>query len=129
MKTTLLLTVLLGITTIAFGQQQTVHQTERTSVSITNSDYNYALNASFNQQKEEAINALVIKTLGQPTTTTATEKKWISNDIYSVSLTAEKINIELDKDKAAGAVYRLFTQLGQDIQNKLTASTVTKVKH
>lgn len=129
MKTNLLLTVLLGLTTIAFGQQQTVHQTERTSVTITNSDYHYALNASFNQQKEEAINTLVTKTLGQATKTTVTEKKWISNDIYSVYLTAEKINIELDKDKASGALYRLITQLGQDIQRELTASTVTKVKH
>jgi len=132
MKTILVIAIALLITGVAFGQQkskQSKTATETSSISISNSDTEYALNASFNPSKEEVIKRIIIKALAQAGENEANETNWKLKDTYSIDLGEKQLTIKLDKEKASGSVYKSIRQLGLDIQQALTKSSSSEVKN
>ena len=130
MKKLFPIALMLFITAAAFCQKKTSAKTstESTSVSISNNNSEYSLNASFNEERSASVRQLIIKALGQAGETAGEQTKWNLKETYSVFLKTRKLTINLDKEKATRSLYKLIKQLGQDIQNALTKPSSTEIK-
>jgi hypothetical protein len=122
MKTISLTLCALLLTALTFAQTSRTSHTssESTTISITNSDLNYSLTAAFGAAKKQKLKTLLTDALGKPLTATEDLSLWSSKNIYTVTLKAQKLTIDMDKDKATGSLIRTFVGLGDSIQNVLS---------
>jgi hypothetical protein len=116
--------IALFCTALIFAQSsKTSHtSTESTSVSINNSDHDYSVIAVFGEAKAAKVKAKLIEAIGKPNTENDGLALWNLKNIYTVTLKAEKLIIDLDKDKATGTLIKTFKNLGEDIQSTLGAA-------
>ncbi|SDE94337.1 hypothetical protein SAMN05216464_11119 [Mucilaginibacter pineti] len=121
MKRLTLTLAALFCTALLFAQSATTSHTstERTSISVSNSDNDYSLIAVFNSTKAEKIKMLLIQALGKPTNEADGLAIWNSKSTYTVSLKPEKVIIDLNKDKSTGALIKTFERLGDEIKKTL----------
>lgn len=122
MKTISLTLYALLLTALTFAQTSKTSHTssESTTISITNSNLNYSLTAAFTAAKEEKLKTLLTDALGKPLTATEDLNLWCFKNIYTVTLKAQKLTIDLDKDKATGSLIRTFVGIGDSIQDVLS---------
>jgi len=122
MMTAFLLSVGTGF---AQSSKASLSSTTNTNVSITSSDRDYALIASFADQKLLEVKKMIEDALGAPTESKEDLNVWISRGIYTITLRSEKLIIDLDKKNASTALVKKFEKLGEQIGNKV-AATKTK---
>ncbi|QXV63970.1 hypothetical protein INP83_12760 [Mucilaginibacter sp. 21P] len=118
MKKIILIAVFICAAVTSFSQSKTT--TKTSSVSISNSDHDYSMHANFDSSKEGPIKKLVDNLVGAPGKLSETNSTWKLDDVYTITLTAKRLTIELDKDKASGALVRSFVKLGKDIQQQIS---------
>lgn len=122
MMTACLLSVGTGF---AQSSKASLSSTSNTNVSITSSDRDYALIASFAEQKLTEVKKMIENALGVPTESKEDLSVWVSRGTYTITLRSEKLIIDLDKKSANSALVKKFEKLGEEIGNKV-ASTKTK---
>jgi hypothetical protein len=119
MMTACLLSVGTGF---AQSSKASLSSTGQTNVSITSSDRDYALIASFAEQKLAEVKKLIEDALGAPTENKEDLSIWISRGIYTITLRSEKLIIDLDKKSAGTALIKKFEKLGEKIGDKVAAA-------
>jgi hypothetical protein len=119
MMTACLLSVGTGF---AQSSKASLSSTGQTNVSITSSDRDYALIASFAEQKLAEVKKLIEDALGAPTENKEDLSVWISRGIYTITLRSEKLIIDLDKKSAGTALIKKFEKLGEKIGDKVAAA-------
>lgn len=122
MKKIILTLCALFLAALTFAQTSKISHTssESTTISISNSDRDYSVKASFDAVKKEKLKTLLTEALGKPLTATEDLNLWNLKNIYTVTLKAEKLTIDLDKDKATGTLIRTFEDLGDNLQKALS---------
>jgi len=125
MKRLILTTIMLCCTAFLFAQtSKTVHTgtAEKSTVSISDSDYAYSVTASFSENQINQARILLTKALGKPENSSEGLSIWSSGTTYTVILKPYQLLIDLDKHTANGSLIRTFAELGKDIQNLQTSS-------
>lgn len=115
---TIVLSAMLSLSAITlFGQslKRAVTTSVSTSVSISNSDNEYLLSASFTQVNAAQLKQMIADSLGPGIKTGNKDTIWQMAEVYHVKLSPERLTIELNKDKASGSLSRTFVKLGKEI--------------
>ena len=101
---------------------KTTTSTIRESSTATNADDNYALTASFGQERLEAITSLVSRAMGKPDKKVDGIEVWTLKSAYTIILQAKTITINLNKEKTPAATIRTIETLGREIQKTLSST-------
>jgi hypothetical protein len=127
MKTLLIAILTLGqfLTLKAQTKEKTTTTHESTTVTITDSDDHYSVIAVFGKNKMEKLKKIIIKELGTPSEEDKNLLFWNANSSYIVTLRIQKLNIELDKEKASPDLINTFERIGREIQKSLNDTTTT----
>jgi hypothetical protein len=124
MKKTIMMTVCLLSAGVVLAQSSkaSLSSTSNTNVSITSSDRDYGLIASFAGRKLPDIKKLIIDALGKPTENKDDLFVWVDRGVYTITLRSERLIIDLDKKNASTSDVKKFEQLGEQISDKVAAS-------
>jgi len=129
MKTLLIAMLTLGqfLTLKAQTKEKKTTTQESATVTITNSDDHYSLIAVFGKNKMEKLKKIIVKELGTPSESDNNLSFWNAKNSYMVTLKIQKLNIELDKEKASPDLINTFERIGKEIQKSLNETTITTV--
>lgn len=122
---TIVLSAMLSLSAITlFGQslKRAVTTSVSTSVSISNSDNEYLLSASFTQVNAEQLKQMIADSLGPGIKSGNKDTIWQMAEVYRVKLSPERLTIELNKDKASGSLSRTFVKLGKEINQVISSN-------
>jgi hypothetical protein len=124
MKTILILFTMLSLTSQAFSQsaKASLSSSNAANVSITSSDRDYSLIASFQVAKSPKIEKAITDELGAPTDHKDDLSVWLYQGEYTVTLRSEKLIIDLDKKSAAAPMIKKFEKLGKRLSNIISGT-------
>lgn len=131
MKSCLFIFFILFGAQVAFSQQHTSTKTssETSSVSVSDDDTKYLLNATYNPAKLASVKVLIVEALGMSGEYSSGITIWALKDTYLISLKSNNLYIKLDKDKASGSLYRTIKKLGVGVQEILVKPAAAESKN
>ncbi|GAC1312019.1 MAG: hypothetical protein NVSMB24_32710 [Mucilaginibacter sp.] len=115
---------LLSLTAKAFSQsaKASLSSSNNANISISNSDWNYALIAIFQGGKTAEIKKSVVEQLGKPTDKENGLSVWLSQGLYTVTLRPEKLVVDLDKKNATASLIKKFEKMGEHISDIISTT-------
>jgi len=119
---TLILAIMITVSSQAFGQSAnaSISSSNTANVAITSSDRDYSLIARFDAAKSPKILKLLTSELGVPTDQKGDLSVWLLPNMYTVTLHAEKLVIDLDKKNVDESLVGKFEKFGKKISAIIT---------
>ncbi|MGY0035170.1 hypothetical protein [Pedobacter sp. NJ-S-72] len=129
MKTLLIAIFILAqfLTLKAQTREKTNTTHESATVTITNSDDHYSLTAVFGKNKMEKLKKIIVKELGIPSEGDKNLSLWNAKNSYMVTLKIQKLNIEMNKEKASPDLIKAFERMGKEIKKSVSETTSVTV--